>query len=180
MHIEKIQITLNLGLPEAIMQKHLSCSPSQVGEQLAGAVHDCVEREQMGYYPALDYFKGHADFDETIITHAEQLSWRVCKLMRQEVQGRLGPIFSSLKFKAVHSTAFTLPAVRPKQANALEGLAQHYTPDMVKMELLVSMILRDNDRREDNSQAYVRKMIFRWLGELFDRIEILSTAVITD
>jgi hypothetical protein len=71
--------------------------------------------------------------------------------------------------------AFSLPRVRPNQADAIEQLAMHYTPDRVKIELIVTMMRRDSEAEDSRAEPYARKMIFRWLQNEFASIEVTSS-----
>ena len=66
-----------------------------------------------------------------------------------------------------------MPAIRPGSSNALHDLAQHYTPDQVKINLVASSI-----RRQDNDQEtaikLARHQICRWLKDQFSNLEITS------
>ena len=71
--------------------------------------------------------------------------------------------------------AFSLPRVRPNQADAIERLAQHYTPDSVKIELVLTMIRRDSEGEDGRAEPYARKMMFRWLEAEFESIEVTNS-----
>ena len=68
-----------------------------------------------------------------------------------------------------------MPKVRPNKADAIEHLAKHYTPDTVKIELLLTMIRRESEAQDDRAEPYARKMMFRWLESAFESIEVTSS-----
>ena len=90
------------------------------------------------------------------------------------------PIFSTVKFQSVQTEAFALPPVRPNRASSLERLAEHCTVDTVKLELQVSMLRKNDDKRGEAAEGYARTMIFRWLKDLFADVEITSSARVAE
>jgi hypothetical protein len=66
-----------------------------------------------------------------------------------------------------------MPSVRPGNSNALHDLAQHFTPDQVRINLVASSI-----RRQDNDPEIAIKLakhqICRWLKDRFNSLEITS------
>jgi hypothetical protein len=68
-----------------------------------------------------------------------------------------------------------MPRVRPNQKDAIEQLAQHYTPDSVKIELVLTMIRRDRDADDGRAEPYARKMMFRWLESEFESIKVTNS-----
>ena len=119
-----------------------------------------------------------ADDDADLLEAAESISWLVCGLVRNELRSRLRPVFSNLKFESVQSVAYTMPSVRPGNSNALHDLAQHYTPDQVRINLIASSI-----RRQDNDEEIAIKLakhqICRWLKDRFKSLEITSIRYLT-
>ncbi len=68
-----------------------------------------------------------------------------------------------------------MPKVRPNRADTFEQLAKHYTPDSVKIELVLIMMRRDSEAEDDRAEPYARKMMFRWLESAFENIEITGS-----
>jgi hypothetical protein len=175
MQVDYVSLFLRLRLPSAVMMRHLPCSPHVVGEALASAVDGYCAQHKLGYYPALDYFKHVGDFDSALIDTAEQIAWFASKLTREELQVRLRPVFSTVKFQSIQTEAFSMPAIRPRQADALAKLARHFTPDTVKLELLVSLIRKEGDARKLAAEGYARKMMHRWLADAFETVEVTAS-----
>ncbi len=180
MQVDHINLTLRLTVPEEILQRHLHASPAKVGEQLARVVDQYSRKHKLGYYPAIEFFRQVPEIDQSLIESSEQLAWVVSKVAREEVQSRLRPIFSSVKFLSVQTEAFALPPFRPNHPSALEQLAKHYTPDTVRLELLVSMLRKDNDQRGDAAETYARKMIYRWLRGIFQDVDVTASASVAE
>jgi hypothetical protein len=180
MQVDQISLILRLTVPEEILQGQLSSSPAGVGEELAGAIDQYSREHKLGYYPAIEFFRQVPEIDQGLIEKAEQIAWTVSKVAREEVQSRLRPIFSSVKFQSVQTEAFTLPPVRPNSPTSLEQLANHCTPDTVRLELLVSMLRKDNDQRGDAAETYARKMIYRWLRGIFENVDVTASVSVPD
>ena len=178
MHIDKARVGVLVRVPAHAMDRHLPCSASRVGTELATAIDSYVRDTQLGYYPALEFFRNVDAIDQDLLHSVEQIAWLVSKLAREEIQLRLRPIFATVKFDSIQTVAFALPPVRPSQKDALEHLAAHYTPDTIKLELVLSMLRKDTDTAERKVETYARKMIFRWLRDRFDHVEITSSTEI--
>ena len=126
-------LTLNIGVNSEDLERHLAASPRVVGAELAQQVDDYVKRQQLGYYPALAYFKDHGDIDPDLLNAEDEIAWFLTNFMQGEVKRLLRRQFIELRFESVLATAFSLPGVRPSQDRASEKLAQHYTVDTVRM-----------------------------------------------
>jgi len=176
MQVDQVSLVLRLTVPEEILQRRLQSSPAKVGEELARVIDLYSRKHKLGYYPAIEYFRQVPEIDQDLIENAEQIAWAVSKVAREEVQSRLRPIFSSVKFQSVQTEAFALPPVRPNHPSALDLLVIHYTPDTVRLELLVSMLRKDNDQHGDAAETYARKMIYRWLRGAFENVDVTASA----
>jgi chromosome condensin MukBEF complex kleisin-like MukF subunit len=175
MQVDHISLVVRLTVPEKVFQGELHTSPSRLGKDLATAIDHYSRENKLGYYPAIEFIRKIKDIDQSLVDEAERIAWIVCKLAREEVQSRLCPVFSSVKFKSVQTEAFAMPAIRPNQASAFDQLVRHCTPDSVKLEIQVSMLRKDDDQRGEAAEAYARKMIFRWLKPVFENIEITAS-----
>jgi hypothetical protein len=175
-YIDRAIVSLLLKVPEESLSRHLPHTPSRIGWELARAVDAYVRAESLGYYPALEHFRNVDIIDKNLLDSADQMAWLMSKLAREEVQVKLRPIFSKVQFQSIQTLAFTMPPVRPNQENALEKLAQFYTPTTVKLELVLSMIRKDSDTAERKVETYARKMVYRWLRDTFESVEVTSSA----
>ncbi len=180
MHIDHIALTLRVRLSAKDVWQHLPASAEKAGRELAEAVDRYCREHALGYYPAIEFFRGIPAIDQNLIDNAERLAWVVSKKVREQVQSRLRPVFSLVKFRSIQTESFMLPPVRPNQPSALERLVRHYTPDTVKLELLVSLLRKDQDERRDAMEGYARKMVHRWLSSIFDEVEITSSVVLDE
>lgn len=173
LNLVRVAVSLQVKLSVETIEQHAVASPYIIGEELARQVAAYVQHERLGYYPALDYFRNIDEVDKDLLQAAESISWLVCGLVRDELRTRLRAVFSNLKFESVQTVAYTMPTVRPGNSNALHDLAQHFTPDQVRVNLVASSI-----RRQDNNPEIAIKLakhqICRWLKDQFDTLEITN------
>ena len=175
MRFDKVLIIIDVQLKAETLQQYLPCSANIIGRTLADIADEYEKKNKTGYYPAIDFFKTLDTVDPDLITSAEQVSWLVSKLAREIVQSKLRPIFSSVTLQSIQTLAFSLPKVRPNKSDAVEQLSKHYTPDTVKMELVLTMMRRDREVDDDRAEPYARKMMFRWLESAFELVTITSS-----
>ncbi|MCK4834681.1 MAG: hypothetical protein KAT12_07875 [Gammaproteobacteria bacterium] len=178
MRFDKVLITVDVQLKAESLQQYLPCSSNIIGRTLAEIAGDYERENKTGYYPAIEFFKTLDKVDPDLILSAEQVAWLVSKLTREIIQSKLRPIFSSVQFQSIQTLAFSLPKVRPLQPDAIEKLSAHYTPDSVKVELVLTMMRRDSEAEDDRAEPYARKMMFRWLQPEFESIEIKNSKAI--
>lgn len=175
MRFDKVLITIDVQLKAESLQQYLPCSANIIGQTLAEIANEYEKENKTGYYPAIEFFKTLDYVDADLITSVEQVAWLVSKLAREIIELKLRPIFSSVQFQSIQTLAFSLPNTRPKQNNAIELLAGHYTPDRVKIELILTMMRRDSEVEDDRAEPYARKMMFRWLQPEFEDIKVTSS-----
>ena len=175
MRFDKVLLILNVQLKPESLQQYLPCSANIIGQTLAGIADEYEKQNKIGYYPAMDFFKTLETVDPDLIASAEQVSWLVSKLARETIQKQLRPIFSSVHFQSVQTIAFSMPKARPNKKDVVDALTKHYTPDTVKIEMVLTMIRRDSEARDDRAEPYARKMMFRWLESEFESIEVTSS-----
>ncbi len=175
MRFDKILVIINVQLKEKDLQRYLPCSANVIGKTLADIADQYADENRTGYYPAIDFFKTRDDVDPDLITSAEQVAWLVSKLAREAVQSKLRPIFSSVQIQSIQTLAFSLPKIRPNQSDAIAQLAKHYTPDTVKIELILTMMRRDSEAEDGRAEPYARKMMFRWLTSEFETLELVNS-----
>ena len=161
MRFDRVLIIIDAQLKEEQLQQYLPCSANIIGQTLALIADEYEKENKTGYYPAIDFFKTLDSVDPDLIISAEQVAWLVAKLARETIQLKLRPIFSSVQFQSIQTLAFSLPKVRLNETDAIEHLARHYTPDSVKVELVLTMMRRDSEAQDNRAEPYARKMMFR-------------------
>lgn len=169
--------TLRVKLAEEVVLQHSASSPVVIGNELATQIHEVVKQHQMGYYPALEFFssnhfEGQTGLDPDLIEATDSMSWLLCRLVRNEFQSKLRQVFSSVKFQSVQTMAYTMPPVRYGSNNALHDLALHYTPLSVKLEIVLSMISKNQPT--EGVEEFISKTMYRWLNDSFESIEVSS------
>lgn len=176
LHLNRISLTLVAQLPPEPFERHLAASPYAVGEALVEQVTAYVRENQLGYYPALDFFQQQGGIEPELLEAVEQIAWFSARLVREEVLRKLRPVFSTVSFQSQQAVAFTMPSVRPSQLNAYNDLLLHYTPDTVKAGLMVTSF-----QKQDRSEAmtkWAKNSCYRWLKESFDTFEITSAELV--
>ena len=66
--------------------------------------------------------------------------------------------------------------MRPGDANALHKLAEHYTPDTVKLAMVVSLLQRHESA--EAAQRAAHGLVCRWLADRFDAVDVTAAAVL--
>jgi hypothetical protein len=170
LHFNRVHLTLRVTIDDEVLGQHSVASPEIVGGELASQVMEYSREHDLGYYPALDYFRTQGGIDSELLEAAESIGWLACNLAREEVTRKTRPVFSSVSFLAVQSLAFTMPTVRPGQPNALTLLAEHYSPNGVKLEMEVSLIQKRP--ADEGIERFSRQVVSRWLKPSFKTLEV--------
>jgi len=169
---------MTASLPPHIFERHLPSSPFVVGEHLADEVMKYVQANNLGYYPALEYFELQGGIDKDLLEAAEHISWFDCKIAREELQRKLRPAFADIVFNSIQTVAFTMPSVRPGQLNGRHALIKHYTPDTVKIAMTVNA--RCDDQSVESLVSWARQSVYHCLKGCFHTIEVTSVRELTD
>lgn len=172
----KLAINFKVRLTEESMQRHLSASPYVVGEELATQISRYAQDNNLGYYPAIDFFHQNGGIEKDLLDAAGNISWLVTNMVREEVRIRLRSVFSNIKFESLQTQAYTMPGIRPGQNNAYQLLAGHYTPDQVKVNIIASLLRKKESLPEAEQMA--RHQVCRWLKSRFDSLEITNVQAI--
>jgi len=175
LHVSKIHITLLVTVPPEILERHLPSSADVVGEALTEQVLAAVKEEQLGYFPALDYFQQQGKIDKDLMDAVEAIGWFAAKMVREEVQRKMRAFFSTISFQSVQCTAFTMPTVRLSSPNAYHALVEHYTPNTVKLDMVATVL-----KKQENPQGlanWAKQLFRRNLANSFDKFEVAQTAV---
>lgn len=172
----KLAINFKVRLSEDTMQRHMSASPYVVGEELASQISEYARQNDLGYYPAIDFFLHNGGIEKDLLDAAGNISWLITNLVREEVRIRLRPVFSSIRFESLQTHAYTMPGVRPGQNNAYQLLVDHYTPDEVKVNIIATLVRKRESLHEAEQMA--RHQVCRWLKGRFDALEITNVQAI--
>jgi len=176
MFITQIHISLQVKLSSQALAKHLPASAEVVGEALTEAMLALVKSQNVGYFPAIDFFQQQGLLDDDLIDAAETIGWFVAKLAREEVQIKLRPFFSKIEFQSVKCTAFGMPSVRPNQLDAWPALVEHYTPNEVKIDVLASVLKKNN--QQQGMANWAKQLCRRNLDGSFEQLEITASSIV--
>ena len=174
LHITKIHISLKVKILNELLERYLASSAPAVGEALTEEVLKSVKKNNMGYFPALEYFQNQGDLDNDLMDAAETIGWFSAKIAREEVQNKMRGFFSIISFQSVQTIAFTMPSVRPSQHNAHHALIEHYTPNVVKLDIVASVLKKD---QLDGMANWAKQLFRRNLENSFEDMEVTQTIV---
>lgn len=176
LHITKVSMTLDLKVPANDIEKHLPASPYVVGEQIAEQVLEYVNKHKLGYFPPLDYFREQDAIDPDLINAADNITWLVANMVREEIVVRLRPVFSNIKIESIQAQAFNMPSIRLHANNIEHQLTSHYTPDHFKVALTLSSIRNHNDT--ETAEVMAKNMAHKWLRDHFSNLQVTSVKII--
>lgn len=172
LHFRTLSLQLRLQLKPEAWKDQVTDPPIQVGKQAAKFVDEYARQHQLGYYPALDFFRERPEalFDPDLLTTLDRLAWMGAQRVRDEAINQLGPVFSSVTVESVQSLCYLMPTVRPRQADALQALEQHFTPGHIKLGLKVTMLQKRSN--PEGLEAFTRKAAWKWLQDAFANVEV--------
>lgn len=171
--IVPVALTIQVVLAPERLEALLSAGERNLGRTLAERVEAIVRAQRLGYYPALDYFENHPEMDPKLIDMVKTLAAQVRKRVKREVQTHLWPVFSSVRIERATTLAFTLPRMTPAQPDALARLAQHYFPNAVRLELVLSTLDKQH-RLEEAEKSSSNKVVCN-LHDAFESVSVSAT-----
>jgi hypothetical protein len=172
----KIALSLQVEVPEASLERHLAASPSVVGAELAHQVLDYERQHHLSYFPAIDYFINNGGLEQELLEALQNITWVVTNMVRNELRIKLRPVFSALKFESIQTTAYTMPSIRPNDANVLDKLIRHYSATSVKVNIIATLIQKTLDTAAAEKAA--SSLCYRWLRPHFNHIEVTSSTAL--
>lgn len=176
LYISKIHITLQVKVPPELLERHLPSSAEVVGEALTEQVIEAVKKHKLSYFPALEFLQNQGSLDEELLDVTETIAWFACKLVREEVNRKLRAFFSTLSFQSVKCTSFAMPGVRGNQLNAWHELVEHYTPDTVKLDVVASVLKKEEHPK--GLENWSKQLFRRNLEASFDKFDVIQTVVL--
>lgn len=189
--IVKTALTLRLEVPLSVLQARFGEAVRGLGAQLAQQAAAIAKQDRLGYFPALQFFAERSDVDQALVSAIIEAGGFARQHATHELRTRLRHAFSSIRVQRAQCLAFTLPSVRPHQAQAADRLARHYTPNALRIELLVTTLHKGGDIPEGDVQdAHARRRPGRpraaamdefasrraqwWLREAFETVEVID------
>ncbi len=171
--IAPVALTVQVTIAAQRLEALLGAAERNLGQVLAERVQAIVAAQRLGYYPALDFFEGHPDMDPALIVTAKALAAQIRKRVKREVQTHLWPVFSSVRIERATTLAFTLPRMTPAQPDALARLAQHYFPNTVRLELVLTTL--DKQHRLEAAEESSSNKVVRNLHDVFETVQVSAT-----
>ena len=172
MSVEVVTIaaSLTVSVPETVVEQQLGYLPWVLGENLAGQVDTYVMEEHLGYYPALDFFRDYPKaVDAGLLKTIDEVAKFCGDFARNELRRRLSKVFSSVQIEQLQCIAYTMPRMRPSRSNGPMDLARHYSPDTLKVELLLSSIQKGHFEGEERMAM---DKLSRFAREPFARFQL--------
>ena len=173
MKVTNVALSILVTVKLEDLDSHSAAASAVVGKELAKQVASYEKENQLGYYPALDFFQqSAAGVEADLLDAADNLAWLATRLVREEVRKRLRPIFASLRIDSIQNLVYTMPKVRPGKAPSLDKLTEHFTANKVRLELTARIM--NQDGQEKDLKRYSSHLVHRWLKEHFEAIEVTS------
>ena len=176
--IVPVALTLQIVMAAERLSALLNEAEKNIGRSLAERVDTIVRNEKHGYYPALDFFEGHAGMEPELLVQVKTLAAQIRKRVKRDVQTQLWPVFSSVHIERATTLAFTLPRMTPAQPDALARLAQHYFPNAVRLELILTTL--DKQHRLDEAEKFSSDKVVRNLRDVFESVSVTATRRLRD
>lgn len=176
LQMTRVALGITVTVPEDLVELNMGYLPWVLGDSLAAQVSAEAAERGLGYFPALDYFRRNArQVDPDLITLIDDVSRFCIDFTRRELRRRLSRVFSSVQFERAQCLAYTLPRVRPGQPNAITELGRHYSPDKVRLDLVLSSIQKA--ATEEPVSLAIDKVTY-WGREPFARFEVNGTRLL--
>ncbi|HWR87428.1 MAG TPA: hypothetical protein VN277_03300 [Acidiferrobacterales bacterium] len=176
--IVPVALTIQVVMAPDRLEALLSAAERKLGRTLAERVEAIVRTERLGYFPALDFFEDHPGMDPELINQVKALAAQIRKRVKREVQTHLWPVFSSVQIERATTLAFTLPRVTPAQPDALARLAQHYFPNAVRLELVLTTL--DKQHHLEEVEQFSSSKVVRNLRDAFESVNVTATRRLSD
>jgi len=176
LQVIRVELGVKLAVPVSTLQKHLPAPIDKLGGQVANEVDKHVTSQDLGYYPAIEYFVERDSFPTYLLDAMQEVSTLTIDIVSRTIKDTLVPIFSQVQMNNIQCLAFSLPSVRPGKPNAMRDLATHFTPNAVKFELVVSVLQKQ--KTVEGFEKYADNTVYRWLSEVFEDVQIFSARLI--
>lgn len=171
-----VAASLTVTVPQDVVEQNVGYLPWVLGENLAGQVDAYVMEQGLGYYPALDFFRDLPEaVDPALLVLIDEIATYCANYARRELRRRLSRVFSNIQFEQVQCTAYTMPRVRPARSGAPRHLSEHYCPNSLKMELLLSSIQKEVF---EGLEEITLNKLKRWGREPFELFQVHGSQLI--
>lgn len=170
--ITRIAVTTLVRVADEVVEPNTGFSAFTVGRHLARQVDTCVQQSGLGYYPPADYFRsqGHG-VDLALLALVDELAAFCAAYSRRELRRRLSRVFSAIQINHISATSYTMPRVRLRQSDRLEGLARHYAPNELRVEMQLSSIEKE---RYYGIEVMAQQRVDRWAAPAFESLSVIA------
>jgi len=169
----KVGVSLLARLADKTVEDQTGYSPTELGERAAEQAIPFTRANKLGYFPPLAYLAEQGAIDRDFFLLVSQVAELVNEYVRKDVCLHLYEAFSLVEATHAQNIALTMPKIRRHQTDAQEGLALHYSPAHVKLDLEIGT--SDHDELGVDLELLVRNRAIRWLKERFVSIEVTET-----
>jgi len=171
LQLARFAVTFRARLPESAFKELFPSSVSSLGEKLAEQVIAYQERSNLGYYPAINYFRENPGIvDDYLLNALDQVAEVALRIATLKTYQLLQPVFSQVIIQTQQNLVFGMPHVRPRHDNHQKLLALQYTPNQFKLGMELTLFQKTTPQKQMASA--VKKMVLRWLSDTFDEIEV--------
>ncbi len=168
-------VTVRLRVATELTRAHLGEPAETLGPRLAAQVDRLVRERRLGYYPPLEFFAGDGGIDPQLLAELECFGAFVQTYVLKEIPRRLQAVFSNVRVGHAQLMALTMPGMRPSQSDAVAALARHYTPDTMKLELVLSTVTRGT---VEGMERLVTQKLHWWLRDGFASVEVTDARML--
>jgi len=171
LQVARFAVAFSARVPDAAFKEVFPSSVSMLGEKIAQQVIAFEQQSDLGYYPAITYFRDNPGIvDDYLLDALEQVAEVAIQIATLKTYQLLQPIFSQVKILTQQNMVFGMPHVRPRNENHEKRLALQYAPNQVKLGMELSLFQKSTPQKQLASA--VKKMVLRWLSDTFDDIEV--------
>ena len=176
LHFTTVILSLKVELAENDLERHLAASPSVVASEVVEQVKQYERDHALGYFPAFEFFEHNGGIEPDLIDAMRNISWVATNMARNEIQIKLRPVFSKMRFDSVQLFAHTLPSVRVNDESMTKKLLEHFSLMKVKAVLNATLLQKISDKKA--AEALAKSLAFQRLKESFASVEINSSKAI--
>ncbi|MGV6852349.1 MAG: hypothetical protein ACWA5R_09270 [bacterium] len=174
--IAKYVAELIFEVPISFLKEISLTEPDAVRDDLVEQASAFMRSQQGGYFPGFETLEQSGLLDEELSNTSQSLIWISSQYVREKLQKQLKVVFSQVSVKTVRPLIYTMPKVRKNDPNAHTKLMEHYSCNRIRARCEVSQVLKK--QADELSEEYYRKMLWKWLKNEFDAMEIIQVELL--
>ena len=177
LQVARFAVVIRVTVPDQAFKEVFPSSVSLLGENIARQVIAYQQQSDLGYYPAITYFRDNPGIvDDYLLEALEQVAEVALRIATLKTYQLLQPVFSQVKILTQQNLVYGMPHVRPRHDDHEKLLALQYTPNQVKLGMELSLFQKTTPQKQLASA--VKKMVLRWLSDSFDEIEVSDSRLL--